>query len=66
MTDEVITGDLVQNYEAIAGPVAFTLFLVMEKNRPRVAQMMRDVIDGKRGPITDEELGLYIPDDADA
>ncbi|MEN8129841.1 MAG: hypothetical protein ABFS45_06525 [Pseudomonadota bacterium] len=65
MADELITGDLVQDYEAVAGPVAFTLFLVLGKDNSRVAKMMRDVIDGKRRPITDEELGIIVPDDAD-
>lgn len=65
MADESITGDLVAEYEAVAGPVRFTLFLVGDSDRPAVARMMRDVIAGKRDPITDAELGIIVPDDAE-
>jgi len=57
---------LVFEYEQAVGPVAFTLARVKPERMPHVEQLMRDAIDGKRGPVTDRDLGLDIPEDVES
>lgn len=58
--------DLLEDYERAAGPVRFTLARIPASREGEFAAMMQAVIDGQREPITDEELGVSIPGDAEA
>ena len=42
----------------------FSPIMVPEDMAEDVLQVMRDALAGKRGPITDEELGINLPSDA--
>jgi hypothetical protein len=63
--ENFITSDLLSRYEKVAGPIQFTLALLSPDLEGKVAQLMRQVISGKRPPITDQELGLNIPPEAE-
>lgn len=58
--------DLLEDYERVAGPVAFTLSMIHPDMEGKVAVMMQEVIDGRRDALTDEELGIHTPGDAEA
>lgn len=60
----MITSQLIFEYEQAVGPVEFTLARTGPDREGRVAEMMREAIAGKRGPITDKELEQEMPDDA--
>lgn len=57
---------LIEEYEFIVGPVNFTLAQIAPEDVQWVEQMMREVIAGKRPPLTDRDLGIDIPPDAES
>lgn len=62
----MITRDLIDEYEAKVGEIAFTLSLIGPDRADQVADMMRQAIAGRRGPITDAELDQEAPPDAES
>ena len=44
----------------------FSPIMVPDDMAEEVVQMMRDALAGQRGPITDEELEITLPDDAES
>ena len=42
----------------------FSPIMVPDDRAEEVVAMIRETLAGKRGPITDEELGIVLPDDA--
>ena len=64
--ENYISHELLMRYEQAAGPVQFTLARLSPETSVEVARLMRQVIAGKRPPITDKELGLEIPPDAES
>ena len=57
---------LLQEYELKVGPVEFTIAQISPEDEERVEAMMREVIDGKRPPLTDANLGIDIPNNAES
>lgn len=66
MNDDAITPFLIEDYEAVAGPIQFTLSRIGPDREAEVARLMREVIDGKRKPLTDADLDQEIPARADS
>lgn len=64
--ENLISSELLMRYEEVAGPVQFTLARLSPEMRIEVAKLMHQVIAGKRPPITDEELGIHTPPDAES
>jgi hypothetical protein len=58
--------DLWDEYERVTGPVRFTYARISPEDEDKLREMMVAAIRGERGPITDEELGLDIPPDAES
>ena len=52
----MITDLLVFHYEQVAGPVQYTFSLVPKDRRGELEQMMQDVIEGRRAPISDADF----------
>jgi hypothetical protein len=65
MSDEFMDQFLIDEYEAVAGPVDFTLSRIGPDREAAVTRLMREVIDGKRPPLIDAVLNQAIPDDAE-
>jgi hypothetical protein len=64
--EEFIDPFLIEDYEAVAGPVQFTLARIGPDREAAVAKLMREVIEGKRPPLTDADLDQAMPDDAES
>ncbi len=64
--DNLISNELLLAYEQAAGPVQFTLARLSPEMRIEVAKLMRLVIEGKRPPITDQELRIHTPTGAES
>ena len=62
----MISPSLVDEYELKVGPVAFTIAQIRPEDEERVEAMMREVMDGERAPLTDTDLGIHIPDNAES
>lgn len=57
---------LIEEYRFRMGSLGFTLTLIGPDDEERVEQMMREVIEGRRPPLTDADLGLSIPPEAES
>jgi len=58
MVDENMLIEVVQSYAGRFGITFSSRVMDNEELKPKLMQMMMDALTGKRGPITDEDLGL--------
>lgn len=58
MEDESILIMLVQQYAAKFGITFSSRAMEQDATKQKAMQLMMEAISGKRGPVTDEDLGL--------
>jgi len=58
MQDDSITIMLIQQYAAKFGITFSSKAMEDEATKQKAMQLMMEAISGKRGPVTDEDLGL--------
>lgn len=62
----MITRELINRYEGVAGPIAFTLARVAPEMEGPLVRLMLEVIEGVRPPLTDRDLGISSPPNAES
>jgi hypothetical protein len=58
MEDESMLISIVQSYANRFGITFSSRVMDNEELKPKLMQMMMEALGGKRGPVTDEDLGL--------
>ncbi len=58
MEDESMLIGIVQQYASRFGITFSSKVMDNEEMKPKLMQMMMEALSGKRGPVTDEDLGL--------
>jgi len=58
MEDESMLIAVIQQYASQFGITFSSKAMDDEEMKPKLMQMMMDALGGKRGPVTDEDLGL--------
>jgi hypothetical protein len=56
--DESMLIEIVQSYASRFGITFSSRVMNDEALKPKLMQMMMEALGGKRGPVTDEDLGL--------